>query len=166
MRSLERSSFRSRPARSGFCLCASSIKVITCRRSCRQSSASAAICSRSTILSSRCSRITAPAISLAPKCDWFRSILLAAHPRSAISERTQSATSAGAAARATSKLRFCSSRNFAWSPSGVSTSPPAIVCCSDGSRITKRSPANAKIGDASFSCAMVFSPGTSRLLSR
>ena len=125
-------------------------------RSFCQNSPSAAISSWSTI---SLSRINASEISPALKCDLFKSVFLGIDPRNAISDRTQTSISSGAIARIDNNFTCAAPRKFA--PSGSSTTPPAMVCCSDASRTTKRSPTNAKIGDAIFKCAIVFCPGSS-----
>ena len=139
MRNAERSSPRSIPARSGVSLCVASIRPIACPRSFRQNSQSAAM-SWNRIISLFCSKfIRAAEISSALNRDLLKTLSRRANPCRATVARTKASTLSSATLDASDSLL----------PSGSSTIPPAIVCRSEESRTTKRSPMNAKIGEPS-----------------
>ena len=153
-----RSRVISRPARSEFFSCAASIRALARPRNVRHVSTSAAISPQITISLRTRRRCNAAVISLSLKRDFCINTDIRIAWRRLISELTQTSTSFGAAARAVNSSRWAAARNFFRSPCGLSTIPPPMVCRSDRSRITNRSPIKARIGDSNRSCAIAFSP--------
>ena len=156
MRSADRSSPRSIPARSGDSLCAASIKLIACARSFRQNSRSAAMCCHTIISPFPPKCINASEISSALNRDLLKRFSRRANPCRARVARTKESTLSSATLAASDSL----------SPSGSSTIPPAMVCRSEESRTTKRSPMNAKMGEASFKRAIFSLPASRDPFSR
>ena len=135
MRSADRSSPRSIPARSGDSLCAASIKPDRLRTEFppeftigRNVLAHDNLAVFPQIVS------MASEISSALNRDLLKRFSRRANPCRARVARTKESTLSGVTLAASDSL----------SPSGSSTIPPAMVCRSEESRTTKRSPTNAK----------------------
>ena len=156
MRSADRSSPRSIPARSGDSLCAASITPIAWARSFRQNSQSAAMCWHTIIPPFFSKLFRASEISSALNRDLLKRFSRRANPCRARVASTKESRLPVATLAANDSL----------SPSGSSTIPPAMVCRSEESRTTKRSPMNARIGEASFKRAIFSLPASRDPFSR